>query len=96
MGLSVSEGEHRYMKSIFVLIIMALVSAGLSWYFYYYKKQHFLFNFWGAVVVGLIGAVLGNFLFNYVYLAFKSLDLNILAVFIGAYLCIKTLTKFSP
>ncbi len=84
-------------KVIVSFFIIILVSAGVSAFYYYVRNYKFIGQFWGAVVVGIVGAVVFNYLLKAVSEFFiKTFDVNILAVLIGIVISLELFHKATP
>lgn len=82
------------LKVIIDIILYVLLGAGLSWYYFSWRKRDLLGGFAGGLVVGALGSILGAFVFqtpmkwiidalqNGLYLG----NVNIIAAFAGGFL----------
>ncbi len=80
--------------SISIQIIVGLVSA-----FYFIKiiKKPVFGGMWGAIVVGVIGSVLGGFFLNKVidFMVNNMFTVNFVACFVGAFFFIWLVSKIT-
>lgn len=80
--------------SIAIQVLVGIVSA-----FYFIKiiKKPVFGNLWGAIVVGIIGSVLGGFFLNKFIdiLVNNGLTVNFVACFIGAFFFIWLVSKIT-
>lgn len=76
---------------------MLVTSACVTFFYYYLKKFKFIGNIFGGIIVALIGAIIFNFILEPVFIFFKdNFNVNILSVLIGSVLFIKLLNKATP
>lgn len=85
------------LKIFLSLLILFAVSALISAYCVYIKRYKFFGNFWGAVIIGCLGAILFNYLLNGVSKFFaEKFNVNILAAILGVILFLYILKKVTP
>ncbi len=85
------------LKILLSLLIIILISAIIAYYYSKIKGYRFLGNFWGALIIGVAGGILLNFSLTSTIKFFEqTFNINILAVFIGAYFFIKIFNKITP
>ncbi len=84
-------------KIILSFIAIAVVSAGISAYYYYIRNYNFIGKIWGAIIIGIVGAVIFNYLLKSVTKFFiDTFDINILAVIIGIVISLELFHKATP
>ena len=75
------------------VVIYILLGAGLAWFFYYWKRKDLVGGYLGALLVGLVGCILGAFAFSSILekiihilqKGFYLSNVNIIASLIGGY-----------
>jgi uncharacterized membrane protein YeaQ/YmgE (transglycosylase-associated protein family) len=89
------------------IIFFIAVSAVVAWYYYFYLKKDLLGKFWGAILVASIGAliifaILQNILRDVImWLMSPKIgstqlsNVNLIAVFIGAYLALFIMNRIN-
>ncbi|MBN1898923.1 MAG: hypothetical protein JW827_09110 [Spirochaetes bacterium] len=84
-------------KVILSFVVIILATAGVSALYYYILKYKFIGHFIGAFLIGLIGAVLFNYLLKSVSEFFiRNFDVNILAVILGIMISLELFHKATP
>ncbi len=91
------------MKLVIDIFFYIMVSAILSWFFYYWRRRDILGGYVGGLIVGLFGSIigtflLGNFLQTTVDILQKGLkisNVNLLASFIGGYTALYIFNKIN-
>jgi len=84
-------------------LIYLAIGAAVSWFFFYFRRYDLFGGFWGAGVVGVIGAILAAFLLQkplkYALDALQSglyvSNVNIVAAVIGGVISIMLLSKIN-
>src|SRR5688572_3805988 len=90
-------------KVLLDIIIYILLSALLSWIFYYWKRKDLLGGFVGGVIVGLLGSILGAFLLSWgvqwlldiLQQGFYISNVNVVASLLGGYLALYIFNKIN-
>lgn len=88
------------MGIIIDIIIYLVLGAMLSWYFYYFKRKDLFGGFIGGAIVGLFGAILGNFLSDYANFIIEKLqrgfnNVNIITGLLGGFLALYLFNKIN-
>ncbi len=89
------------MKLLAILIYLAL-GASVSWIFYYFKRRDLFGGYIGGLVVGVVGALIGGFILDKLFLeiTIKVLNflvyttgVNIIAGLIGGYIAVYIMNR---
>ncbi len=96
------------LREILIIIkaiaIFIAIGASMSAIFYFIKRRDLFGGFIGGAVVGIIGALIGGFILDYLFyditvmvLEFLSrgAGVNIIAGFIGAYVAVYIMNKLN-
>lgn len=84
-------------KIVLSFIAIAVVSAGISAYYYYIRRYNFIGKLWSAIIIGIVGAVIFNYLLKEVTKFFiETFNINILAVIIGIVISLELFHKATP
>lgn len=100
---------REFFALILDLLVYGLVGAASAWFYYHYRRRDLLGGFWGALVIGAVGAVLitwmsnfNNWFINLVYwlMVPKWEDkllfrVNLIAAVIGAFLFVYILNRIN-
>lgn len=79
------------------ILIQIALGAIAGWYYIKIMKRSVFGNLWGAIVVGIIGSVLGCIALDgiFTYLINNPLTVNFVAAFFGAFLLIWIFSKLA-
>lgn len=81
----------QVMKVIIDILVYLAVGAGLSWYFYYWRRRDLLGGFAGGLIIAVIGAILAMFLYQSLlkeileFILTKMSNVNILVALAGGF-----------
>ncbi|MCX7821249.1 MAG: CPP1-like family protein [Brevinematales bacterium] len=85
------------MMKLVSISIQVLVGVVAAFYFIKIIKKPVFGNLWGAIVVGIIGSVLGGFFLNKIIdvMVNNGLTVNFVACFIGSFFFIWLVSKIT-
>ncbi len=99
-----TEGLRTFINVVKAAVIYLSLGALVSYVFYSLKRRDLFGGFIGGAVVGVIGALIGGFVLDYIFydiiawvLEFLSrgAGVNIIAGFIGAYIALFIMNKLN-
>jgi uncharacterized membrane protein YeaQ/YmgE (transglycosylase-associated protein family) len=90
-------------------LVYVLIGACAAWFYYHYRRRDLLGGFWGAVVIGVVGAIMIHWLsslFNVWFIRLVDwlmgpeignfrVRVNILAALGGAFLFVSILNRIN-
>jgi uncharacterized membrane protein YeaQ/YmgE (transglycosylase-associated protein family) len=97
-----SDNTADFLIKFLAVAIYLAIGALLSWVFYYFKRKDLFGGYIGGLVVGVIGALIGGFILDKLFLdlAIKVLSflvyntgVNIIAGIIGAYIAVYIMNR---
>ncbi len=92
----------NFLMKLLAIAIYLVLGALISWIFYYIKKRDLFGGYVGGLVVGVIGALIGGFVLDKLFLdlAIKALSflvyetgVNIIAGLIGGYIAVYIMNR---
>ncbi len=97
-----SDEVLNFMMKLLAIAIYLLLGILVSWIFYYIKKRDLFGGYIGGLVVGVIGALIGGFILDKIFLdiSIKVLNffvyetgVNIIAGLIGGYIAVYIMNR---
>ncbi len=95
-----SENIKDLLQIIYAILIVLSIGGGVTFIFYSLKKRDLFGGFIGGLVIGVIGALVGGYLLDYVVVKVLDFltnvaDVNIISGFIGAYVALYVMNKLN-
>ncbi|MBN1532546.1 MAG: hypothetical protein JXA20_07790 [Spirochaetes bacterium] len=99
-----SEGLRTFINVVKAVAIYLSLGALVSYIFYSLKRRDLFGGFIGGAVVGVVGALIGGFILDYIFYDIVSVVLeflsrgagvDIIAGFIGAYIALFIMNKLN-
>lgn len=97
-----SEEVIKFFKKFLAVAIYIGLGAFVSWIYYFIKKRDLFGGYIGGLAIGVIGALIGGFILDRIFLdiAIKFLEflvyetgVNIIAGFIGGYIAVYIMNR---
>lgn len=79
------------------ILAMLVISASVTFIYYYFRKYRFLGKLFGGIIIAFLGAIIFNFVLEPIFIFFKDFaNINVLSVLLGAIIFTKLLNKATP
>lgn len=92
---------ESFLRYILKYAVLLIIGAGVSWYFYHFKRKAIFGRFIGGMIIALLGAIIFDLIFTLQFMKTAMVFLttethvHIPAAFLGAFIALFILNRIN-